>query len=388
MESRFAELLTTAVRTVAAREHKSIACVQDELGYALNREGGSCIEYWRKGHIPADLSDLEMLVHELIHREGLNRAECERLLKWGQHPRPESVLPPDVSRPQPPVAPAPVSPLQELSAFVAGPPITAPRQFFGRERALKRIFDLWRRLPMQHIAIVGPKRSGKTSLLHYVQAITQANPATLRAGQRCDWLPNPERYRWVFVDFQDARMGNRERLLQHLITGLGLPMPTSCTLDTFMDTASRHLLAPSIILMDEIGAGLNAPELDEAFWWSLRSLVSHYTQGNLAFILAAHQSPAQLAEDCGKPSPFFNIFHTMALEPLTETEARELIAGSPVPFVSSDVEWILEQSGGWPCLLQILCQTCLNALETGASGDAWRAEGLQDMAPFAYLLTS
>ncbi|MBN2006905.1 MAG: ATP-binding protein [Anaerolineae bacterium] len=387
MESRFAELLTTAVRTVAAREHKSIACVQDELGYALNREGGSCIEYWRKGHIPADLTDLERLAHELIRREGLNRAECERLLKWGQHPRPETVLPPEPTSSRTPEAQAQPVPLQEFSAFVAGPPITAARQFFGRERALKRIFDLWRRLPMQHIAVIGPKRSGKTSLLHYVQAITRANPATLRPGQRHDWLPNPERYRWVFVDFQDVRMGNRERLLQHLITELELPMPTPCNLDTFMDTASQHLLAPSIILMDEIGAGLNAPELDEAFWWSLRSLVSHYTHGNLGFILAAHQSPAQLAEDCGKPSPFFNIFHTLKLDPLTETEARELINASPIPFAPGDVEWILEQSGCWPCLLQILCQTCLNALETGAPGNAWREEGLQDMAPFAYLLT-
>jgi len=386
MEARFAALLTTAVRTVAAREHKSIACVQDELGYALNREGGSCVEYWRKGHIPADLSDLEALVHQLLQREGLNHSEGERLLKLGRHPHPESVLPPDVSRPQ--AVKAPASPLQELSAFVAGPPIIAPRQFFGRERALKRIFDLWRRLPLQHVAIVGPKRSGKTSLLHYVQAITRADPAALRAGQRRDWLPNPERYRWVFVDFQDARMSNRERLLQHLIAGLELPMPTPCTLDTFMDTASQHLRAPSIILMDEIGAGLNSPELDEAFWWSLRSLVSHYTQGNLAFILAAHQSPAQLAADCGKPSPFFNIFHTLTLEPLTEAEARELIAGSPVPFAAPDVEWILAQSGGWPCLLQILCQARLNALETGASGDVWHEEGLQDIAPFAYLLAS
>ena len=59
-KSRFAALLTTAVRTVAAREHKTIACVQDELGYKLNREGGSCIEYWRKGHVPAHTGDLEI----------------------------------------------------------------------------------------------------------------------------------------------------------------------------------------------------------------------------------------------------------------------------------------------------------------------------------------
>ena len=385
---RFAALLSTAIRTIAARENKTIASVQDDLGYALGREtGGSTIEYWRKGHLPAYVEDLEKLARELARRDGLQRAECEQLLRSADHPHPKDVVDelfPALDKEPPKREPS----LRELSPFVVGPPITTPRQFFGRERELARIFGLWRRFPLEHVALIGLRRSGKTSLLYYLRNICRAAPAELRAAQRTDWLPQPERYQWIIVDFQDPRMSNQERLLQYLLNSLHMPVPAPCTLDNFMDAVGDHLQTPTVILMDEIEVGLASPELDQAFWWGLRALVSHYTAGNLAFLLAAHGSPAQLAQDQGKPSPFFNIFHTLELRSYTDEEARELIACSPVPFGPADVEWILDHSGLWPCLLQILCQTRLTALEEGQPGDAWKEDGLQQIAPFRYLLES
>jgi hypothetical protein len=139
--------------------------------------------------------------------------------------------------------------------------------------------------------------------------------------------------------------------------------------------------------MDEIGAGLASPELDQQFWWSLRSLGSNYTQGKLGFLLTAQATPALLAHEYGKPSPFFNIFgHTINLGPLSDPEARELIASSPRPFRPADVEWVLEQSGRWPALLQILADTCLTALENSQADDTWREEGLRRIEPYRYLL--
>ncbi|MEG3959561.1 ATP-binding protein [Microcoleus sp. herbarium2] len=276
---------------------------------------------------------------------------------------------------------------EETSAFITGTPITHPRYFFGRLKELKRLFDLLKRRPLQNAAIIGKRRSGKTSLLHYLKNITTTPTEQLRPGQKSDWLPHPENYRWIFVDFQDARRQSREGLLRYILECLKMSVPSPCDLERFMDAVSSNLHQPTVILFDEIGVGLQrCPELDDGFWESLRSLGTNQTNGNLGFVLATPESPIDLARSTGHSSPFFNIFgYTTTLGALTEAEARELIASSPMPFPAEDVEWILTQSKCWPLLLQILCRERLFSLEDGEMGDDWREEGLQQMQPFTHL---
>ncbi len=277
---------------------------------------------------------------------------------------------------------------QEESPFITGTPITQPRYFFGREKELKRLFNLLKRHPLQNAAIIGKKRIGKTSLLHYLKNISTTPAEQLRLGQKSDWLPHPESYQWVFVDLQDARMQSREGLLKYILESLKMKVLTPCDLDHFMNELSENLSSPTVILLDEIGVGLQrCPELDDTFWESLRSLATNQTRGNLAFILTTPESPIDLARNTGHSSPFFNIFgYTAYLEALTEQEAQELIASSPIPFPSEDVEWILTQSHCHPLLLQILCRERLFTLEEGETNDNWQEEGLRQMEPFADLL--
>ena len=90
-----------------------------------------------------------------------------------------------------------------------------------------------------------------------------------------------------------------------------------------------------------------------------------------------------LARQTGHSSPFFNIFaYTATLGPLTDPEARELIASSPIAFAENDIEWILAQSRCWPLPLQILCRDRLFSLEYGETGDQWREEALEQIRPF------
>ncbi|MBK8986106.1 MAG: ATP-binding protein [Chloroflexi bacterium] len=280
-----------------------------------------------------------------------------------------------VSPPPPPATPPP---------FIAGPPITHPARFFGRERELKRLFNLLRHAPMQNAAIIGPRRSGKTSLLHYLKSIGTAVPGQLRPDQTQAWLPQPQLYRWVFIDFQDTRLGDPQALMHRLLTQMELPAPEKCGLDQFLDIVSDELRAPTVILFDEIGVALQRyPQLDDAFWESLRSLATNQVGGQLAFVLSAAETPDKLANQSGHGSPFFNIFGYVAnLGPLKEEEARALIASSPRAFPPADVEWMLAESGGWPMLLQILCRERLLSLTEGETGDDWRADALYQIAPF------
>jgi len=270
------------------------------------------------------------------------------------------------------------------SPFVVGPPITEPRQFFGREYLLKRIFDVWKCMLLQHIAVVGPKRSGKTSLLHYLSRIIDTPQEKLRPQQRNNWLlPG---YQWVFVDFQDPRMSDEETLLRYLLMKLDLPVEEPCDFVAFMEIIEEYLQIPSLILFDEINVGLNS-HLDETFWWGMRSLGSHHNTGKIGFLISAQQSPEELAIDHSEPSPFFNIFgHVFNLDALIEEEALMLINSSPLPFSEIDQAWILEQSGGWPALLQILCHSRLQALEENDNSQKWQKEALRRIKPYLYLL--
>ncbi len=248
--------------------------------------------------------------------------------------------------------------------------------------------------PLQHAVILGPRRSGKTSLLHYLRRITTTPAHRLRPGQKTDWLLHPQRYRWIYIDFQDQRFGKQTWFLGYLLEHLHLSWPASAQRDQwdtdfladFLNIVSTNLRTPTLLLLDDMGIVLQRyPELDEAFWESLRSLAAHGVEGHLGFVVATQVPLEDLVRQSAFSSPFFNIFANVEeLGPLTESEARELIASSPPPFPPEDIDWILEQSGCWPHRLQILCRECLLALECGKKSESWREEGLRQITQFPY----
>jgi len=368
---QFGRLLKTAVRKIALQQDKNVAVVQDELGYDLARDsGGVAIQYWERGNIPAKKQDIEQLKQELLELGGLTQEEAVLFVAYAGYPELEA---------------------QQIQPFIAGPPIAHPRHFFGRAYELKRLFGLWQdaKMPMQNAAIIGPRGSGKTSVLLHLKNIATVPASQLRSDQRTDRLPQVETYRWVFVDFRNPQVGTRTGLLSYILTGLGLSVPTPCNLDHFVEVMSRNLEQRTIILFDEIGVALARwNELDDTFWDGLRALACTQAGGNLAFALSARELPGLLARRNNRSSDFFSIFaYTAPLGPFTETEAHSLIASSPAPFPAEDVEWILAQSQRWPLLLQILCRERFVTLEEGDLGPSWREEGLRQLIPFQHLLS-
>jgi hypothetical protein len=383
---QFAYWLTQAVHLIKAKEQKTIESIQDELAFALgrNKGGAATIGHWRKGNLPADVQIVEQLASLLTQRGGLSRRSCEQFLRSGGHLEAAAVA----DKLFPPTGPIerPASGARRLHPFVAYQPITEPSQFFGRARECRRIFAWWRHFPLQNVAVVGPRRSGRSSLLHYLKTINATPTGQLRPDQRNDWLPEAARYRWIYVDFFDARWRERDNLLRHLLIELGLTPPNLCTLATFMEAVHNGLHQPAIIMLDELSAALEMADYDLDFWRSMRALATSVTRGNLAFVITALDALQTLAAGYGKTSPFFNLFTSIHLGPLTAAEAQELVAASPRSFPADDRDWIWFQSRGWPILVQVLCQTRLTALEEGSTDEAWKAEGMRQIEPYRYLL--
>jgi hypothetical protein len=91
----FGYMLTEGIYAIKGSEdNKKISIIQDELGYALGRKGGSAVERWRAGHLPPALSDIEKLTRLIFERTSgrLDRAWFEKILRSADHPYPESVL--------------------------------------------------------------------------------------------------------------------------------------------------------------------------------------------------------------------------------------------------------------------------------------------------------
>ncbi len=282
------------------------------------------------------------------------------------------------------IPPKPITPTP-----IPGIPIFHPNQFFGRMDILKRFKWAWQQpTALQHVAIIGKRRSGKTSLLKYLQYINQTPATELRPEQPHgwnSWLPND--FQFVFIDFQYAAMSKPESLLTHILHKLHLPIPTSCDLINFTKVLDEQLTKPTVMLFDEIGAGLQSADLDRVFWSNMRALGNNCANGKLGFVVTAHEPIQTLAQDNAKESPFFNIFgHTMYLKPLNEAEATGLINSFFRPLPTADIDWILQNSGGWPALLQLLCDSRLRTLEEGDDSDAWKTEGLERIEPFLGLV--
>lgn len=275
--------------------------------------------------------------------------------------------------------------------YVGGGPVLEPTRFFGRKKDRRRLFGLLGKVPLQNAAIIGPRRSGKTSLIHYLKCRPAMQDDALRPDQRGECSPSLAQYRFVTVNFQDPRLYHQHELLLHLLEGLGWPGGKTATVDLveFMRRVEQYLSKPAVVLLDEIGVALgrNRESLDDTFWDGMRALVGPRTRGRLGFVVAAHESPRELSRRQGLGSPFFNIFgYTATLGPLSEEEARDLIGSAARRFDEADVVWILKESRRWPILLQVLCRERLQALEDGEEGEGWREEGLRQMEPYGDLL--
>lgn len=90
----FGQLLSNAVSRIAKQKAKTIAYVQDDLGYSIGREsGGSAIAHWCKGNIPSKLSELQMLVRLLVIANGLVDAnDVQKLLDASGYLHPEALI--------------------------------------------------------------------------------------------------------------------------------------------------------------------------------------------------------------------------------------------------------------------------------------------------------
>lgn len=255
-----------------------------------------------------------------------------------------------------------------------------PTNFVGRRRELKDLRQLWRGRPIQHAAIIGPSGSGKTSLVRFLSA-TGTRSARAVGQTAADSRP----LRFVQLNFRDPRMESPAFLFMQILRPLGDTGDAHLDRARFFDRAVDLIDVPTVVLCDDLHKAAEYKDLDQV-WGCLRALGEEPTVvGKLSYVVTARTS-ASIAKMAAHGSPFYNaLAHTVSLGPLTEEEARELIVAGAGSFTDNDVKWMLEKSGRWPLLLQLLCRARV-AADAAGSRRQWREEGLSAIARYPQLL--
>ena len=159
---RFAQLLTEAIYQIRLHEHKNISIVQDEVGYAIGRDGGSPIEYWRKGHVPKEREEVEGLVGVLLGRGKMDESWLADFLDAAGYIMPQPLIDqhfPDLVETKVVDGGSKPRPVDRISTL----PL-APTPFVGRQAEIDEVYELMSGEECRLITLLGPGGIGKTRL--------------------------------------------------------------------------------------------------------------------------------------------------------------------------------------------------------------------------------
>ncbi len=239
--------------------------------------------------------------------------------------------------------------------------IQDPDQFFGRRREVSRILSRMGTERPQSVSVVGDRRIGKSSLLHYL-TWPQVQLQHLR---------DPSALVVVSLDFQQLRIVSLEaffsllfKQIQVVKQDLGDPgRPGYGAFQTILETLGKEG-KKLIFLFDEFDAITSNSAFDGEFFSYLRSAANNYA---VAYVTSSKTELQRLCHSSEiADSPFFNIFTNLYLKPFEREEAVELITrpsekhGSPL---DAFVEEIMELAGLFPFYLQIACSIYFDWLE-------------------------
>jgi hypothetical protein len=238
--------------------------------------------------------------------------------------------------------------LVALSPYSSAGEVKDERMFFGRTRLLR---ELVQAPSLQHI-IVGPRRVGKSSLLkRLAKVLSERRPA-------------------LGVTFLDLLgVDSPATAATKLAGALGAQLSESADADTlFVEVLRRQREQDGrvrVVLIDEFDALAHADAArGHPFLSVLRSLQA---SGGCSFVITGFDYLHR--ETLDQRSPLYNFATVTELGPLEPEAARELAAAPMarlgIHYATDDLPaHIAEVTGGYPSLVQQLCDALLRTLST------------------------
>jgi hypothetical protein len=250
--------------------------------------------------------------------------------------------------------------------YVFGLPVDDPDLFFGRELELSIMMNTIAHLKpglRQSMAVVGPRRIGKTSLLHQIIRQMQSTSNAIAMIDTQEIVPRSALLltRIILGRLREAIEKKFPDIAQTQIDIIDKPPPPGeLVFHTFQEDMRRlnEALAsgqkPATILMiDEVEGLLEFGGLQ------VLGLFRHLAQKlpHILFVVAGADRLYSLMNDT--TSPFFNVFKIVTIKPLSDNHAREMIlepaTEAGIQFDTDATSEVIRLSGGIPYLINMIC---------------------------------
>lgn len=231
-------------------------------------------------------------------------------------------------------------------------PIAAEEAFYNRVSETHLITARIATEQPQSVSVVGGPKSGKTSLLNYLNA----------EAIRQQYLPDPGAYIPLQLALGQLPPDDPSAFFTQLsaaLEGAGHD-PFEPNTDGF-DRAVKKLMKNGkklVLFLDDFGTVTQNGRFGLDFFSFMRSVANGSDVGYVTTSSAPLQELCHTADI--EDSPFFNIFTTVNLEPFSDEAARQLVeepaatVGRPM---DKTTDWVLQLAGRSPHLLQLTAHT-------------------------------
>lgn len=271
--------------------------------------------------------------------------------------------------------------MAHVNPFFHRGPIRDRSYFFGRERLLARAHAFF--MEGQSVALVGPRRIGKTSLLFRLMDLSPAEEQ-----------PHPTAYiHYCYFDCESwghASVAQIYTLLADAIRRSNGTLAAQTMPDdrheygafTILETLVRQASAQGIqlvLMLDEFEALSAHSQLDSDFFAGLRALAMEH---RLAYLTVSTRPLLELTYTRVTPrsSPFFNFFALFRIGLFTRAESitmlHDLSTRGGAPFTAPFIGQLIQQVGDHPFFLQMLADYAFERVVSGDTQDAALADAL------------
>lgn len=287
------------------------------------------------------------------------------------------------------------------SPYIVGSPISDPKRYYRSKAQVREFFNRVLGPQLNCLAIMGARRSGKTSFIkllcnprirqEYLTAAENQSLVLVNLNLQSGITNAAQFYRYIVLKTGEATLQHGDPGETHF----NVQSSISAEYMTSFFNRIQQKGWKYILFLDEFEKLGQDPSFDITFFNLLRS-ISYDSDGKIAWVTSSYRHPSTIQPEHGSQpgSPFFGLFNQyITMGSLSPEEARSLIrepaeeAEQPLNYKKEEIDYLIGLAGLMPLPLQAAASVFYNHSIDGRRKDARneiKNEFSRDMDSFYY----